>query len=159
MPYIANDPLSEAAMRAGQLAYEYLKKKTDEDKAKIENGTVSYTRRGDSHENSTPWVMYEYIATNRGNDITGSTTGVVVEWLFHNWAYSIGDAFNIQSMKNPAEHVDVGKTIYSDYREGFGAAAWMSLGMKLSYTFALPIHAAYDLGMETGRWDHVYPRE
>ena len=34
--------------------------------------------------------MYRYVENNRGAEISGSTTGVVVEWIVHNAAYETG---------------------------------------------------------------------
>ena len=161
-----NDPAVELGRMIGEWLYELIEEKTEEDEKKIGDGTVSYSSNGkgnganirNSHEIDTPWVMYKYINLNRGDDITGTTTGVVFEWVCHNVAYDVGRLLKIEQITLKAEHVDVGATIYSDRRKGF-LENMMSLGMKIFYTLFSPVTGAYDLGMETGRWDHVYPRE
>ena len=161
------NPIGEFGYMIGRWLYEWLNEETEEDKARIADGTVSYSSNGqgngarinNSYKIRTPWVMYQYVAANRCDDIAGTTTGAVVEWAFHNIAYDIGTALELESISLPAKDVDVGKTIYSDRRSDFSMQMIMSLGMQLVYTIFSPITAAYDLGTETGRWDHVYPRE
>lgn len=164
--YSCDNPAAEIGKQIGQWLREWLKEETEEDEAKIADGTVTYSSKGqgngarinNSHEIDTPWVMYQYVKENRSDDIAGTTTGVVVEWVCHNIAYDMGTTFNLESITHSAEHVDVGKTIYSDRRSDFSVQMVMSLGMQLAYTLLSPITAAYDIGMETGRWDHVYPK-
>lgn len=88
--------------------------------------------------------MVEFIEENRGEDIVGSTFGVVYEWVFHNAAYDFGTTFGLESIVKAAEHLDVGKTIYDDIREPFTPKWYMSEVMKGSYDFAFKYLAIYD---------------
>ena len=99
-----------------------------------------------SHEMRNLVDMYEYINENRGDEISGSTTGVVMEWLLHNIAYDLGKAANSvglvdlgQRLIDRGEDLDVGNTIYDD-KHGL-----VSAGMFFAYARISPATAAYDL--------------
>ena len=88
--------------------------------------------------------MVEFVEENRGEDIVGSTFGVVYEWVFHNAAYDVGTTFGIDSIVTAAEHLDVGKTIYDDIRDPLTPKWYMSEFMKGSYYLTFDFLAIYD---------------
>ena len=154
-----DNPYAQLDYEIGQWIYNWLKEETEEDKAKIADGTVNYIGKGpgkgaeitNSYEIDTPWVMYQYVSANRGDEIMGTTTGFVVEWVFHNIAYDIGTALRLDSIVLSAKDVAVGKTIFSDSRPNFSMEMLMSMGMKIAYTVFSPISAVYDLYVEYWR--------
>ena len=125
---------------------------TESDEEAIEDGEVTYESNGkgegalidNSYKIKTPWAMYAFIEMHRGNDIAGSTAGVVFEWICHNIAYEVGNFFGIDSIAISAKDLDIGKTIFDDEREPFSAEWFMSLGMKAVYVRAFPILGIYD---------------
>ena len=168
-PIMHSDPTGEFFIdwdllpnqQAGEAWGEWILAKIDEDKEDIESGKVTYKSNGpgkgarieNSHEIKTLWVMYEFVEENRGDDIVGSTTGVVFEWVFHNAAYTIGKTLGINRIADPAKNLDVGKTIYDDTRKAFSLEWFMSQGMKAVYKFTFPYFAANDLNQGL-RWDY-----
>ena len=105
-----------------------------------------------SHTTKNPIAMYRYIQENRGDEIAGSTTGVVFEWVVHNAAYTAGKAFSAvglkkwgESLVEKGQDLDVGQTIYDD---SHGLA---SVGMWSIYRGIFPVASIYDLITEL--WD------
>ena len=87
-----------------------------------DDGTV---RIENSYRITNIFTMYNYINSHRGNEIMGTTTGVVFEWALHNLAYSIAEIITHldvpDSLLKGAEKVmersgnlDIGRTIYDD---------------------------------------------
>ena len=122
---------------------------TEKDKETIDNGELIYTSNGkngeneitNSHKIKTPWVMYAYVEENRGDEVAGSTMGVVWEWIVHNAGYQVGKVTNDASWINAGKDVNFGSTIYSDKHGGFG------LLMKISYQILFPFQSQYDLNI------------
>ena len=137
---------------AGKTFAEWLLEQTKSDKEAIESGEVTYKSNGagngahieNSHKIKTLWVMYDFIEENRGDEVDGSTAGVVYEWLFHNIAYEIGEFLNMDSISVPAANLDFGKTIFDDVRKPLTAQWFMSQFMKCSYGIILPGFAIRD---------------
>ena len=154
-PVMWDDPTGNLTVDWDKLKDNFLKwllGLTESDKEAIEDGEVTYESFNDgegahidnSYKIKTPWAMYAFIEMHRGNDIAGSTAGVVFEWICHNCAYKIGNFFGIDRISDRAKDLDIGKTIFDDEREPFSAEWFMSLGMKAVYARAFPILAIYD---------------
>ena len=147
----SGDPQYEWAWDFGWWIKDLLKQWEEEDEQKIRSGQVTYESKGpkngaviyNSYQITHPGVMADFVEDNRGDDIGGSTSGVVYEWVVHNVAYAVTNLLGIESMKMQAQHVDVGKTIYADQREG--VVAILSFGMKASFFFLDPISAVRDM--------------
>ena len=98
-------------------------------------------------------VMREYINENRGNEVSGTTTGVIHEWEIHNAANAVGNALirigtalNIErcvekgkEFTGKADPLDFGNTIFDDSHGFYSYAMWGT------YAFAHPISFGYDL--------------
>ena len=162
-PEYAGDPAYQWAWDLGFWIKEQIEQQEEEERKKIESGEVVYKSRGagngaqieNSYEITSIPVMIEFVNANRGEEISGSTAGVVYEWVFHNIAHWFGNLINNQSIVESAMHVDVGKTLFSDRRTDL-VGACMSLGMQVSYLFLSNLSAVYDLSIETGRTDFLY---
>ncbi len=100
----------------------------------------------DSYKIKNPVVMYKYIENHRGDEIAGSTAGVVYEWAVHNIAYNVGklavsigfDEWGTRT-KAKGQTLDVGQTIFND------SHGVMSVFMWATYCIGSPFSAAYDL--------------
>ena len=123
---------------------------TEADKDTIDNGELIYTANGknreceitNSYKIKTPWVMYAYIEENRGDEVGGSTMGVVWEWIIHNVGYKAGKILNNASWIESGKSVNFGYAIYSDkHSGGFGFL------MKLTYQIVFPFQSQYDLNV------------
>ena len=103
----------------------------------------------------TPWVQFGYsfylnhINSDTKDIIQGSSFGMQVEWGLHNLAYYVCTIANpfakllgkpLDGLINKAQHVDMGKTLFSDV--GHGA---MGAFMKIYYLVTNPIPAVFDL--------------
>jgi RHS repeat-associated protein len=108
----------------------------------ISNGEKNGAQIIDSYLVNNPIVMYEYIEMNRGDEISGTTIGVVVEWGIHNVAHTvygwIGDTAKVEQ----AADVNIGKTIYSD---NHGAFSVLMIGF---YWVVAHIPAAIDAAID-----------
>ena len=103
----------------------------------------------DSYKITSPFEMYMYISQHRGDEIKGSTVGVVVEWAVHNVAYYTGDVLTScgfeglgKSLMDSGRDLDVGGTIYQDDHGALSAAMWCT------YIIVAPVHAGMDLIVE-----------
>ncbi|MCI5745461.1 MAG: hypothetical protein MR270_04180 [Erysipelotrichaceae bacterium] len=95
-----------------------------------------------SYKILTPWIRYCYsfylnhFNPNTKNVIKGGTFGVQFEWELHNYAAWVGIG------GEPAEHVDLGETIYADGKfhpliddhKNITSEGIMSLIMRIVYT-------------------------
>ncbi len=113
----------------------------------IESGDVFYEVHNDgtvkihnSYKVRSIPVMIDFISENRGDEIKGSTTGVVFEWVLHNAAYDCGKT-------DQAADLDVGSTIYAD-RHGI-----FTVLMIMGYWACSPSFARYDFYMEYINYD------
>ena len=161
--YCINNPISFADSNgnkpeySGDPEYEWmydfgwwLKDQTEKDKEAIKNGEVIYssggTKAGGKITNSclikTPWVMYDFIEENRGDEVSGSTIGLVWEWIVHNLGHTVGTITDNESWVNAGRHVDFGNTIYLDNAHGV-----MTALMTGSYAILFPLHAQYDMNV------------
>ena len=98
-----------------------------------------------SHNITNPIVMYQYIEENRGDEIAGSTIGVVFE-IVHNAAYATGKTLCAvgftdlgQDLIGKGKDLDVGRTIYDDQHGGLSWVMWIAYGTTS------PFIAIYDL--------------
>ena len=103
----------------------------------------------DSYKVTSPIVMYEYVNEHRGGEISGSTTGVVAEWVVHNVAHEAGRVLTKagyvdvgQSLMAKGKDLDIGSTIYQDDH------GILSVGMWGVYLITAPIHSRVDLIIE-----------
>ena len=109
------------------------------------NGTNNGAQIIDSYKVTNPITMYKHIRENRGDEIAGSTVGVVHEWVVHNIAYGVGNfAVGIgldewgNNFRDKGQTLDVGRTIYDD------SHGWFSLIMWITYGAISPFSAGYD---------------
>ena len=100
----------------------------------------------ESHTVKNPFIMYEYLHKNRGDEVAGSTTGIVFEWIVHNAAYAAGEAASFvgftdfgYNLKEKGRTLDIGRTIYDDSHGVFSWAMWGG------YALLSPATAIYDL--------------
>ena len=103
------------------------------------DGNITGARIENSYQVTNPLVMYEHINENRDKEVSGTSTGVVFEWMLHNAAYFYYSGLGNVEKANQAKDVDIGKTIFDDYEHG-----WQSLGMKMAYFITRPITAICD---------------
>ena len=103
----------------------------------------------DSYTLNDPVLMHKYINENRGDNITGSTNGVVFEWVIHNVAYRTGQFIKVVGLEDIGEEfmsrgrtLDIGSTIYDD-NHGF-----LSGMMWAFYACVDPINAGRDALIE-----------
>ena len=103
----------------------------------------------DSYKVTNPVTMYMYIDEYRGDEISGSTTGVVAEWIVHDIAYGVGWVLNECGLTGVGQEwmdkgmvLDIGSTIYDDQHEVFSIMMW-SL-----YLIVSPICSKVDLVIE-----------
>lgn len=96
-----------------------------------------------------PIVMYKYIEENRGEEISGSTAGVVSEWMIHNVAYDVGHSLTRigfqrvgSNLMAKGETLDIGSTIFDDSHGALSYCMWLFYGLTS------PFSAAYDLMVE-----------
>lgn len=96
-----------------------------------------------------PIVMYVYINEHRGDEIRGTTTGAVVEWIVHNLAYDAGWVMKTlgvtgkgQDWMDRGRDLDIGSTIYDDTHGALSVAMW---GV---YIIVAPRHATIDIIIE-----------
>ena len=92
-----------------------------------------------------------YLFDNRGDEVKGSTTGMVYEWTVHNLLYAVAApltdckipivADTANTLASKAETVDFGKTIWAD----IGDHGFLSLPMLVPYVILAPKVAAFDL--------------
>ena len=151
-PEYHGDPQYQWAWDFGFWLKDVLEEKQEGDRQKIESGEVSYKSNGpgngarieNSYEITSIPVMIEFVNENRGDEIDGSTAGVVFEWVIHNGAHAIGKALGIKSFEDKGKHVDVGNTIYADQRDD-PLEAFLSTGMKVVYFITNPFAAIADL--------------
>ncbi len=87
-----------------------------------------------------PFAMYEYIEMNRGDEVHGSTMGVVFECMMHNAGYAFGVLTGNQGWIDAGKSVEFGNTIFDDHREGYEDTL-----MHVAYFKTFPIYAIYDL--------------
>ena len=113
------------------------------------NGAKKGAKIVDSYTLNDPVLMHKYIDENRGDNITGSTNGVVVEWVIHNVAYRTGQFFKVVNLEDIGEEfmskgktLDIGSTIYDD-NHGF-----LSGMMWAFYAYVDPINAGRDALVE-----------
>ena len=119
------------------------------------DGTIAPVRQGDSNltiQNSSriknPLFVFGYSVylkyfSEQKDSFEGSALGIAFEWEFHNIAYDVatlGDSFgfNTESLKEQAQHADIGPTIYAD---SHGLASKMMCSV---YRLLFPVHAMTD---------------
>jgi len=154
IPFV-DHPFTNAAIEIGeQIGWwlkDYFDKKREESKEipYQSNGAGNGAQIPNSHTIKDPVIMYEYIEENRGDEITGSTTGVVFEWIVHNAVYTTGKVFSAVGFKKwgktlveKGQDLDVGQTIYDD---SHGLA---SVVMWSTYRSLFPVVSIYDLIIE-----------
>ena len=127
-------------------------KKYKEETSKItysSNGKKEGAKIQNSYEVRDLVIMYAYIKQNRGEDVTGSTSGVVYEWVVHNVAYDAGKVIRDlgytdvgQKIMDKGKDLDFGSTIYDD---NHGLESRL---MQISYYALSPQNAIYDLIVE-----------
>jgi hypothetical protein len=120
-------------------------------------GWLNYQSNGDkkgaeivnSYKVTNPIVMYVYLKTHRGDEISGTTTGAVVEWIAHDVAYGAGWVLNSlgatdigQTMMKQGANLDIGSTIYDDSHDVRSIAMW---GV---YIIVAPRYATIDIVIE-----------
>ena len=93
---------------------------------------------GNAHNITNIFEMYEFVTENRGDEIGGSNTGVIVEWAVHNIAYEYATQKGDQKTMDQAGTVDVGYTIWSD---NHGIKTAFMIGM---YALLAPYAFIYD---------------
>ena len=127
-----------------------LEKEAEEQMTYNDNGKNNGVKIEDSYKMRNPFNMYAYIESHRGEEISGSTVGVVYEWCVHNVAYYAGNAlYSVgftdagNELMRSGEDLDTGGTIYDDDEHGI-----LSVSMWVSYYAFSPFWAGYDLGAE-----------
>ncbi|WP_162849745.1 RHS repeat-associated core domain-containing protein [Anaeroplasma bactoclasticum] len=134
---------------------------TINDVCKLVAGKVKATSTGgnvqivNSSEIHTPWVRLGYsfylnhINPDTRDVIQGTSFGMEFEWFAHNVAYTglsileyvgVDSVFGktVESLKNEAQTVDFGPTIYNDTHD------WFSFEMERAYTASNPLFALID---------------
>ena len=113
------------------------------------NGDKKGAKIVDSYKVINPIVMYLYLETHRGDEISGTTTGAVIEWIVHDIAYGAGWVLNSlgatdigQTMMRRGKDLDIGSTIYDDSHGAFSVAMWGA------YIIVAPRHATIDIVIE-----------
>jgi hypothetical protein len=99
-----------------------------------------------SHTVWNPFAMYRFITENRGDEVSGSTCGIMYEWYIHNITYIVGIGAYYTGLDPTAEIIkssadlNFGSTIYDDTSHGVFSAA-----MIYGYVFLFPRTAIGDL--------------
>ena len=84
------------------------------------NGTKAGAKITNSYQVRNPVVMYDYLNINRGDEVSGTTTGVVFEWVAHNMVYDFGEILDTmhidkgKDLMDMGRDLDFGNTIYDD---------------------------------------------
>ena len=92
-----------------------------------------------SHNTRNLIEMYDFIESHRGEEVSGTTFGIMWEWIVHNAAYDFGVFLDIKTLTDRGKDLDIGNTIYDD---NHGIA---SLAMEASYFSFAGYFAWYDL--------------
>ena len=154
IPFV-DHPFTDGAIELGERIGRWLRDRLDKKREEAKeipyqsNGTDNGAKIPNSYTIKDPLIMYEYIEENRGDEIAGSTTGVVFEWVVHNVAYATGKAFSSVGLKKwgkslveKGQTLDVGQTIYDDQHGLFSGVMWST------YSSLFPVASIYDLIVE-----------
>ena len=118
----------------------------------IEDGDFQdNVRISDSYKILTPWMQYGYnfylnhINDDTKNIIDGTTIGVTHEWMLHNIAYAGASILGLDTYRDAARSVDVGKTLFDDDHGNI-----IEHSMKISYIVINPMNAVIDFLINGG---------
>jgi len=127
----------------GKKIGEWLKEKYEEyeDKKEERMNSVTYVPNAsgygaeiqDGNNIINPIEMYEFLAMHRGDEIGGTYTGIVFEWILHDVLYLLASLTNNEEGKKQAGKVNIGYTIFDDTEHG-----WKSELMHKLYTLLVP---------------------